>query len=400
MLRRPVAFRRLAYKRPNVRVLHVLKTAVSSTAVGGARCFYGDHGRIGGPPPFYNWTTAGGLLFVASSSSLVASHRVALCEEEEAAAQSSEAEGEDDDPYANLPDEDEETSCVLCNTFRQGPCRPPWRQLERCFKDGDADPSGAARCTKYFMAHQECISGYTNLYQLINLDQKQELIANTEKAVAEHERVCWPKAVAENFIDWSQWRSFCKDMGKTFQESLQTKPPSGDPQAPPPVTASNNEPDTTTKPPLLLPLWKRGPENTEPLLIATEAKVPTEQNGMLLKLAYVVDQDGFALGVVFHDYYRHVLDQQEKAAAKDAKTATDSENNSGTNVDSVEKTDNDEPVTLQKDITLEFYILPSDSRTVQLCALYTEDPTKVPESKKMMDVFLYKTGEYQLKDQC
>jgi hypothetical protein len=352
----------------------------------------------------------GGLL--VASSSLIASRIVALCEEEDAAA----ADEDDDDPYANLPEEDEETSCTLCKTFRQGPCGPPWRKLERCFKDhadnGDKG-GGATRCTRYFTAHHECVSNYTNLYHLISLDQKQELIANTEKAVNDNERVCWPKAVSDDFFDWSQWRSYCKDVGMTSSSYLlHTKAPPRPPAPPAPVPSNEVMNDATSPPLVLPPLWKRGPENTEPLLIATEVKVPTtEQNGMLLKFAYVVDQDGFALGVTFHDYHRKQSEQQQERAAAVAaeQKANNVTENTGeetdaaaADVDNVARTeeDDDPPVTLRSDVTLEFYILPGDTRTVQLYALYTEDPSQVDESKKIMDAFLYKTVEYQLADQC
>ena len=87
-----------------------------------------------------------------------------------------EDDKEEEDPYENLPEEDEPTDCSMCNTFRQGPCRPYWRKLERCFKDHEGQENGASHCMRYFMPHQQCLMNYTNLYNLVRLTSLQEYI--------------------------------------------------------------------------------------------------------------------------------------------------------------------------------------------------------------------------------
>lgn len=316
---------------------------------------------------------AGGIL-----ASTIAINSMAYCEEPVEEMKPKDGEANEEDPYANLPEEDEETDCTICKTFRQGPCRPSWRKLERCFKDNEGSEAAASACTQYFMSHQECLSGFTNLYQLISLELKQELIDDTEKAVVDTERLCWSRSASDGFIDWSRWRSFCKDMGKPFVHSLAV------------AGAQANGPGAARA-----PLWKRVPENTEPLLVATEAKLPTEQDGMLLKFAYALDQNGLTLGVAYHDYYGKIIEEHKAAADAAAKQQTEEKDDSSES----SSVSGDTP-TLEPEISLEFYILPKDTKSVQLCAFYTEDPTKSDDSKKLLDVRLLKTTTYQLKDQC
>lgn len=326
----------------------------------------------------YNWKTELRSVFLAVAGGFlgcsVVSSGMLLCEEPLVQTKVMDEE----DPYANLPEEDEETDCTICKTFRQGPCRLSWRKLERCFKDNEGSEAAASACTQYFMGHQECLSGFTNLYQLISLELKQELIDETEKAVLEKERLCWSREASDSFIDWSQWRSFCKDMGKSFRESLAEAVKA-------PIVESNSAP---------VPLWKKVLPNEEPLLVATVAKIPTQQDGMLLKFAYAVDQNGLALGVAYHEYYGKILEQHKVAADSSASSKADATSETETAADF------EDLPTLEKDVTLEFYILPEDTRLVQLCAFYTEDPAKSDESKKLLDVQLYKTQKYQLRKQC
>lgn len=143
-----------------------------------------------------------------------------------------EGDAEADDPYQNLPEEDEETSCSICQRFRKGPCRPYWRKLERCFKDNEGKENASQSCMRYFKPHQKCLSDYINLYYLISLETDQQLANDVELSMAEDERRTWDPAV-----DWTTLRKFTAEAGSSFKETIQSRDESG----------------------ALLPLWKRLP---------------------------------------------------------------------------------------------------------------------------------------------
>lgn len=319
------------------------------------------------------------------ATSLVAATTQCYCEEEPQNTEQPPLDDvEEEDPYENLPEEDEETDCVMCRTFRQGPCGQTWRKLERCFKDNET--SKATKCTKYFMGHQQCLSGYLNLYQLISLDLKQELVRDTASAVTDAgERFVLDSAQ----VDWTPWRSFGKEAGSSFRQSI-------------------DNPDGETN--AQVPLWKRFPANMEPVLVATEASIPTTisagdssssaQNGdqdcLVLKYAYAVDQDGWTVGLSYHDYYGHLVDQQAAPSSTSDATAANSDTAPSTNVGADEV--KDPPPKLLSNFQLEFYIIPGETKTVQFHALYAEDPTKAPSSKKLLDIKLGSSGVHELSE--
>lgn len=354
---------------------------------------------------------------------------------------------DDDDPYADLPLEDEETDCSLCKTFRQGPCRPFWRKLERCFKDssssnddatnqvspavtdsdtenqqdiGDDDASrntgsssnsnkGSAgeRCLRYFTPHQNCLSNYINLYQLIGLQQKQSLVEDAELAMAPHERRFWDNDSTlatrhtsaddnddEVRVDWKPWQAFCVEAGSSFTQCIPKNP--------------NSHDNKMVK--HILPLWQRLPSDTEPVLVSTPCSVPTlvvESNNtddkndlatkypMILKIAYALDQDGMVLGLAYNEYYMNLLDQTKD----DASSAANAPNATAAAASSSEgSTDNSETSTAAATMILppmerfswEFSILPGETQSVQIVALYSENPVLATD-KIILDALLYKT---------
>jgi hypothetical protein len=247
------------------------------------------------------------------------------CDEQDNAADSSA----DEDPYDNLPQDDEETNCSMCKTFRQGPCRTPWRKLERCFKDHENEEDGAVKCMKYFSPHQSCLMEYTNLYQLVSLDLKQDVLEDAEKAVTADERRRFKPE-----IDWSMWRQFVRDQGLGFKEAI----------------------------------------DHEPVLISTLVNLPKQHNDLVLKLAYAVDQDGMALGLVYNQDYGKLV---EMASNND-------------------KTDTDAP-DLSAPFELEFFVIPGNTRSVRVKALYAEDPRTAPPQKQILDAVLCESKLYSLK---
>jgi len=340
---------------------------------------------------------------------------------------------EEDDPYANLPEEDEDTDCTMCQTFRQGPCRPFWRKLERCFKDnesssdgGDDNNSAASKCVRYFTPHQNCLSNYTNLYQLISLDLKQELVNDVvEPAVSPGERR--PFHASDVVVDWTRWRQFYAEMGPSFRQTVNHH--------------RTTEPATT-------PLWKRLPSPStssssagnepaaamvEPVLILTKATLPVRpptvdakknaadssnlHDNMLLKIAYAIDQDGFVIGLSYNSHYGELMEQAKKlqqrpnnedggsvdkadndnqSAKEETAAAAAAANNDKTKSPADPSSSTDTKTTYD----LDFYILPGECRTVRICALYAEDPLTVADSdKEILDVLLYKSKFLNLEEQ-
>ena len=280
--------------------------------------------------------------------------------------QQQEEEEEEEDPYENLPEDDEPTDCSMCNTFRQGPCRPFWRKLERCFKDHEGEENGATQCMRYFQPHQSCLMDYTNLYQLVSLEMKQELVRDAELSVDESERRTWSPAV-----DWDTWISFVGDAGLDYCETVQKTNEDGE----------------------LLPLWKRLPENKEPVLLTIPVPLPKEESGMILKIAYVVDQDGMVLGLTYNKEYGALI---EKAEAKAAEKRGEPKK-----PESDKPAPQEESDTEQSDSTMfdfDFFLLPGETKSVRICGLYAENPVDADPKKEILDALLFKSQEYVLKD--
>jgi hypothetical protein len=271
-----------------------------------------------------------------------------------------EDDAEEDDPYANLPDEDEETDCSMCKTFRQGPCRPYWRKLERCFKDHEGEENGAVRCMRYFKPHQQCLMGYSNLYQLVSLEMKQELVSDLELSISEEERRKWNPQ-----IDWSTYLEFTKETGLSYKETVQSR-------------------DTTTNE--LLPLWKRLPDNKEPVLLTLTSQLPklNPETGMILKVAYAVDQDGYVLGLTYNKKYGELL---EKSKGNTTEGTDDAKNDS-----SEENQDNQ-----HDQFEFDFFILPGETKSVRVCGLYSENPVGADPNKEILDALLFKSKSFSLK---
>lgn len=280
--------------------------------------------------------------WVAASAALVSGSAVATAFLEEAeerqdnpttANASLGEEEEEEDPYENLPEDDEPTDCSMCNTFRKGPCRQYWRKLERCFKDHEGQEDGAQNCMRYFMPHQKCLMNYTNLYNLVRLTSLQEYIDETEEALPANQRGTMDLPL----IDWSLWREFQSDAGSNYSQGL--------------------EKSSYTK---RTPLHERFAENTEPVVLTFAVQIPREddKDGLLLRFAYVVDQDGMVLGVESNPQYRFLRDEVEgrKRDGGDDNTNKEEENDIG------------------PEMKFDFYIIPSMTQQIKLKAMYAKDP--------------------------
>jgi hypothetical protein len=185
---------------------------------------------------------------------------------------------EEEDPYANLPKEDERTLCQVCLINRQGPCRPYWRKMEACLKDHDGEKKQAQGqkqhssvvCDRYMIPWLDCVQSYRNMYMLYYNDLYQlEVIEPIEKEIQPEELYKWEEVELDwtPYIDWIKskdvplWRLFS---GPEFRVVRKT---------PRPVY-----------------------EGKDPELVKLEIKVKLEKGGLPIELAYAKDQGGLVLG--------------------------------------------------------------------------------------------------------
>ena len=301
---------------------------------------------------------------------------------------------DDMDPYDNLPEHDEDTHCSMCNTFRQGPCRPYWRKLERCFKDHENEENGAVKCMKYFAAHQQCLQQYLNLYQLVSLHMKQELVRDTDRAVAKDERQNWNVD-----IDWGLWKQFVQEQGPDWKQTIRR-------------TDENNSSGKDQ----LLPLWQRLPENTEPVLLTLHSPLPQRKEGMILKIAYALDQDGFVLGFSYNPAYQALMEQSVQSAATGTNTATAADGPASSAPPSDASDTSSDPTSVNEDALtpttttgggsdddnesykLEFVLLPGETHSIRICAMYSENPVTASPEKDLLDVILYTSSPHPVTD--
>lgn len=274
------------------------------------------------------------------------------------------ASEDDSDPYDNLPEEDEETSCSMCKTFRQGPCGKPWRKMERCMKDHEEEENGVVEhCMKYFTPHHKCLTQYTNLYHLISLDMKQELVRDAELAVTEDERRTWDPP-----LNLGPWLEFVKDQGLSFCETITS------------TVRQTGESKVNQRP---TPLWKRFPDNLEPVLVTCSAELPLQQteknNDLILKIAFAVDQDGVCIGFAFNKEYGALLDM-----SREAESPTETSQRTTAAAGPTEKESSPD-----SSFPLEFFVLPGETTHVRICAMYAENPVTAAKGKPIYDAMLY-----------
>lgn len=141
---------------------------------------------------------------------------------------------EEQDPYDNLPDEDEPTPCSICRVNRQGPCRPLWRKFERCMKDNvrnddeeergeekEENSSSAAvgiACDKYTMEWIDCIQPHRNLYMLLaNEESQKEWIDPLETDLTDNMKVT-PLPWKDADIDWSDLWGYADEKGWSLDD--------------------------------------------------------------------------------------------------------------------------------------------------------------------------------------
>lgn len=264
-------------------------------------------------------------LFSLSARRLVAPVTVAstiLCT---SSTRAEEGGKEESDPYANLPEEDERTTCTVCLVNRQGPCRDYWRKFEKCLKDHplESDKEGedeeanatpdtehehpSAACDRFMLPWLTCIQSYRNMYTLyFNYLNQLELIEPIEKDIRDDEFFVWKDVD----VDWTPYVDWVKSQGHTLWElhwRLKQKAP--------PITPR--------------PKF----EGEDPEMIEVEVKVKLEDGGLPIQVVYAKDQGGLLLGM--------------EMFGKDKKETTEG--------------------------TLKFSFRPEMTSNIQFCALYKKD---------------------------
>jgi hypothetical protein len=190
-----------------------------------------------------------------------------------------EEEAADNDPYANLPNEDERTACQICLINRQGPCRPYWRKMEACLKDhsekqaakGEEQEHSSAFCDRYMMPWLECVHSYRNMYTLYYNDLYQlEVIEPIEKEIMMDDLYTWEGVD----LDWSPYVDWIKSKDLTLWKLFSTRQFRTAQKSPRPVY-----------------------EGEDPELVELELKVSLQEGGLPIEIAYAKDQGGLVLGV-------------------------------------------------------------------------------------------------------
>ena len=273
----------------------------------------------------------------------------------------------ENDPYSNLPEVDEETTCDICNTFRKGPCRKYWRKTERCWKEGDSD-----KCLPYSTPFINCSMYYRNLYVLVMLDNLQEYITameNDAKSVVVRQfsdDANDDRGMPYLIIDWNPWNEFNKDFGPSFSQTV-------------PSSSSDEHPNSKTS------LWKRLPADTEPILVPCTVTIPTrftllndERKLLRLKIAYVTDQDGFVVGKYFKpskftsdddsgsDDTEAVTSEPSNVDTSDSNTTPTGKSDDSTGKDEVHSED-------AAHAEISCILLPGETKSIVVTAYYCDD---------------------------
>lgn len=209
-----------------------------------------------------------------------------------------EKQESDDDPYANLPEEDEETTCFMCLVNRQGPCRDYWRKFERCLKDHpikkdeqqdeeshdesakEETADASVFCDQYMLPWLACVQSYRNLYLLyFNYLNQTDLIEPLEESIRGEEIVEWK----EVNVDWSPYVDWVKSKDYTTWDLFE-------------ILKRN-----------ALPITPRPEyEGEDPEMVEIEVKVKLQNEELPLQIAYAKDQGGLLLGM------EHFSEKEEK----------------------------------------------------------------------------------------
>ena len=317
---------------------------------------------------------AAGAFAFASTTSASAWVQTTRCDDDD------NDDSVEEDPYDNLPEEDQPTHCSICLTYRQGPCRPYWRKIEACTKDhelkkddddDDDDDDGEKKedddktdeqkkekdlkgnddkaespdlpCLKYMMPWIDCATSYRNLYNLIEMDTNYTMgIQDLEEEATQ--TLCWAPGY-EPKIDWSAWQDYVKHHDWTLPK--------------------------TDSPKKGVPLWKTLDYEAkgDPKLCEITAKVDMKLEQGVLECAYAVDQDGNVIGFAY--------------GIKPSEMASSAE----------KEKDNEEEQ--KKELTIR--ILPNYTTSITLAASYTQQKKANADKDFPFEAHVYKSRPYPLE---
>ena len=246
------------------------------------------------------------------------------------------------DPYDNLPEEDEPTTCTICLINRQGPCRPLWRKFEHCMKDHGGDDNDdddnskksslGEMCDQYMMPWIGCIQGYKNTYTLIaNEFFQKELVDDIESTIADNEKVLLENIDISSIVqmsdEWWSSNSRVDGAGESEDSSGNEEGEGSD------VSSSNDV-----------------------VLVEGMAKINLFDGDKPVLIAYVKDQDGKMLGYdQFTDFKKELLESDEKESDKKS-TPTIGQ--------------------------CAFHISPENTKSIQIYALYRSKEDKEDDNQK------------------
>jgi hypothetical protein len=237
---------------------------------------------------------------------------------------------QDDDPYDNLPTDDEPTHCSICKTYRQGPCRPYWRKVEACTKENESvkpnndddddtkdekddesfEVADDRPCIKYIMPWIDCASSFRNLYNLIELDTNYTLGIEDLEADAT-QTVCWRKG-SEPVVDWKELQDYAT-------QNPDWNPPKTKKTKGKQTPKSDSAPASSASASagiMRIPLWKTlNATTSDPELINITVMVNIMELGGagVLECAYALDQNENVIGFA----YGNNPSQQEKKEGQD-----------------------------------------------------------------------------------
>jgi hypothetical protein len=296
----------------------------------------------------------------------------------------------EEDPYDSLPDEDEPTHCSICLTYRQGPCRPYWRKVERCTKDhefkkeeqdleaakeGGDETSGKLEkeqkdndddeeelqeppCLKYMIPWIDCATTYRNLYSLIELDTNYAAgIADLEKEATM--KVCWSPSAAPT-VDWTPWQDYVAEHPEWKLPKRSTASKKKDDHRRAAAAATS------------VSLWKTLDTDEDPELVDILALVPTKQGEGIIECAYALDQDGNVLGFSYGT--------KPSEAAK--------------TIDEEDDVDGEGPLDL---LELKIRLLPLRTRRITIAAAYTQPVSKAPTQPTEPESHIFQSRPFSLK---
>ena len=278
------------------------------------------------------------------------------------------------------------------NTFlfpiHQGPCRPYWRKVEACTKDGEkekkkeegeegassegdgAPDEPSTRCFKYMMPWIDCASKYRNLYTLIEMHTNYTEGIEELEATSRH--FCWVPG-KEPKIDWTNWEE-CEATDEFLAGA--------------PAKDENTEP---------VPLWKTfDPEQGDPKFLTVDAQVPATINAGegILECAYAVDQDNNVIGFAYGTKPSELMGDEKKSEDGEDETKSndgkDEKEPKGNNLD--------------KMVTLSIKLVEARTKGFTIAASYTHRIERTTQDEKGenspmgLESHLYKAKPVDLAD--